>query len=120
MVLFAAQRGAADAIALMAEIGFDVNVQDADGGATPLHWAAWQGQAAAVKTLLRFGAQRDALDSRFKAPPVGWCAHGSLHANNPQGDYPATMTALLEARAQIPANLEGSADVMKIVAQFKR
>lgn len=120
IVSLAAQRGAADAIELMAEIGFDVNVQDSDGGATPLHWAAWQGQAAAAKALLRSGAVRDVLDSRFNAPPVGWCAHGSLHANNPRGDYPATMTALLEAGAKVPPNLEASPGVMRVVAQFTR
>ncbi|HKW96805.1 MAG TPA: ankyrin repeat domain-containing protein [Bryobacteraceae bacterium] len=56
-------------------------ILDADGtltnqrdetGATPLHYAAFNGNRAMVKLLVARGADVNAPDSRFGATPAGW------------------------------------------------
>lgn len=41
-------------------------------GATPLHYAAFNGNRAMVKLLVERGADINAPDSRFGATPAGW------------------------------------------------
>jgi len=110
----AAREGRAKALALMAEVGFDLTkpIQEA---ATPLHWAAWYGRADAVRVLLGAGSKLDLHDARFDAPPLGWCAHGSLHCCAPGGDYAAVAGALIAAGAAVAPGIEGSDEVMAVL-----
>jgi ankyrin repeat protein len=110
----AAREGRADALTLLAGIGFDV-IQPIHEGATPLHWAAWYGRSEAVRALIRLGAKLDVRDNRFDAPPLGWCAHGSLFSRAPGGDYAAVAEALIAAGAEVSPGIEGSAEVMAVL-----
>jgi len=51
-------------------------------GATPLHWAAFHGNAAMVEDVLRYNPPIGAQDRQFHGNPMGWLIHGAL---NPWG-----------------------------------
>jgi len=115
----AARAGRAAALELMEKLGFDLNVVS-DEGERPLHWAAWHGQAAAVKVLISAGVEIDACDPHFHAPPIGWCHHGSTNCRNPSGDYAAVMEALIQAGATVPANDDASPEVVAVMKRYRR
>jgi ankyrin repeat protein len=83
---------------------------------TPLHWAAFHGNAEMTEALLRFRPPLEALDSDFNATPLGWALHGSEHGwSRKTGDFATTVTALLKAGARPPAKLEGSETVQEVL-----
>lgn len=45
--------------------------------ATPLHWAAWHGNAELVRLILRHGPPIENADNEFKGTPLKWAMHGS-------------------------------------------
>ena len=69
----AVERGRLDALALLAELGFDPNHRRRT---TALHTAAAQGDVEAVRALLALGADPDRPDTEFDATPLGWARHG--------------------------------------------
>ena len=89
---------------LMAKLGFNLGAEGGWGG-TPLHHAAWLGNAPLVKLLLEFHAPVNVRDSEFGSSPLGWAAHGSVHHADQGGDYPAVVVALLDAGANRAASI---------------
>ena len=81
----------------LAEAGAALEVQ-ADGGWTPLHWAAHQGHAAAVTALADAGASLEA-QAHDKRTPLHWAAH--------QGQT-AAVRALVKAGASLAARADGN------------
>lgn len=98
----AAETGRADAVRLMAELGFDVNLGDAlvyrqdcpsvmgflgeldpcvkvVQRATALHLAAWRGDLAVVRTLVELGADPNLLDTEHHSTPRGWTEYNHQH-----------------------------------------
>ena len=81
LVLRAVALGRADAVVLLAELGFDVNAkgrQDASGPQeweTPLHVAVAEGNLEMARLLLSLGADPNLPDARFAATPLGWARH---------------------------------------------
>ena len=73
----AAQVGRADAVRLLAGLGFDVN---AVHRTSALHEAAWRGNLDLVTLLLELGADPGLLDTAFHATPLGWARHNQQHA----------------------------------------
>ena len=71
-VLQATELRRPDAIRLLAELGFDVNVW---ARITPLHQAAYDGDVAIVQTLLDVGADPELRDPGYNATPLGWAEH---------------------------------------------
>jgi ankyrin repeat protein len=116
VVLVAAQEGRANAIALMAELGLDLEVVG-ENGERPLHWAAWYGWLETTEVLIGRGVKLDVCDSRFSAPPIGWCAHGSQFCANAAGKYGEVMTRLIAAGAPVPAGTNGSSEIMAVLKQ---
>jgi ankyrin repeat protein len=51
-------------------------------GATPLHWAAFHGNAEMMEEVLRHNPPIDAQDRQFHGTAMGWLIHGAL---NPWG-----------------------------------
>jgi ankyrin repeat protein len=47
-----------------------------------LHRAAMAGHPAAVRVLLKFGADVNALDGMFSATPLVWAVEGRSHASD--------------------------------------
>jgi Ankyrin repeat len=73
LVLRAATAHRADAVALLAHLGFDLNLRG--NGHTALHLAAWDGDDAMVGALLAAGADPNIRDARFDATPLGWAEY---------------------------------------------
>jgi Ankyrin repeats (many copies) len=88
---------------MMLPEGWPVDAQQANDGATALHWAAWHGDSRMVTELLRHGPQLELRDGEFGKTPLEWAMHGSLHGwCRDAGDYPAVVSKLLQAGAQTP------------------
>lgn len=88
-----------DALALMLSLGWRLDVESEWGG-TPLHWAAWNGRVAQVRTLLDHGAPVNVRDSRYGSSPIAWAAHGSRFSPGANDEtYVEIVNALLDAGA---------------------
>lgn len=86
------------ALSLMLELGFGHDARD-ESGEQPLHTAAYQGNADAVRMLLSAGAEVDARDTRFDATPLAFATVGSGEQDAERGDWVATVRLLLDAGA---------------------
>ncbi len=68
----AAEQNSYDAVALLIELGFDVNARSRT---TPLHEAAMRGNVAVIGLLLDHGADPTIRDTGYDATPAGWAEH---------------------------------------------
>jgi hypothetical protein len=81
LIVWAAARGRADAVEMLAGLGFDVNAKArTDTPAeqqweTALHHAAGEGDEELARLLLRLGADPGLTDTRFGSTPLGWAQH---------------------------------------------
>jgi ankyrin repeat protein len=103
-VVRAAQSNNTSAVRLLLAAGWPVVVRG-DHGGTPLHWAAWHGNAAMVREILRYDPPLDLRGDDHDLPALGWALHGSEHGwHRKTGDYPGVVDALLSAGAKLPEN----------------
>ena len=90
------------AVRLMLDAGWPTDVRGQDGG-TPLHWAAWLGNAEMASDLVQRGAELEDRGDRYHLTPLGWALHGSRNCwRKEKGDYGATVRVLMEAGAAAP------------------
>jgi ketosteroid isomerase-like protein len=68
----AAEQDSYDAVALLIELGFDVNAM---GRTAALHEAAMRGNLAVIRLLLDHGADPNLRDRGYHATPAGWAEH---------------------------------------------
>jgi hypothetical protein len=118
-VAYAARNNNLAAVRLMLAAGFPV---DAPGqhGATPLHWAAFHGNEAMVRELLRHNPPLEQTDADFHGTPLGWAIYGSEHGWHCRtGDYAATVTALLNAGCKPPEKEGGTEPVREAISASK-
>jgi ankyrin repeat protein len=84
--------------------------------ATPLHWAAFHGNAEMTREILRHQPPLELRDADFQATPMGWAIHGSVHGWHCRtGNYPATVELLLQAGARLPDRSTGGTDAVRAV-----
>jgi Ankyrin repeats (many copies) len=93
----AAESGPAETLAFMLEFGFSPNARRF--GETPLHAAAYHGNAAGVRALLGAGAQVDARDEQFESTALAFATVGSGERAGKPGDWTGTVRLLVEAGA---------------------
>ena len=93
----AAESSPAETLALMLEFGFSANARRF--GETPLHAAAYHGNAAGVRVLLAAGAEVDARDDRFESTALTFATVGSGEQDGKPGDWTGTVRLLIEAGA---------------------
>jgi hypothetical protein len=111
----AARNNETTAVRLMLGCGFPVAARG-QHHATPLHWAAFHGNAAMARIVLGFNPELEATDADFHATPLGWTTHGSEQGWHWRtGDYAGTALALLKAGAKPPAKLAGSPAVREVL-----
>lgn len=87
--------------------------------ATPLHWAAFHGNADMAREILRYHPPLELTDADFNGTPLGWAIHGSengWHAGT--GDYAATVEALLKAGAKPPQKVAGTEPVKAVLGRY--
>lgn len=73
LLIVAAGRGNIEGVALLAEIGYDVNQLRI--GQAALHLAAFNGNREMCELLLSLGADPNLEDNAFHAPASGWARH---------------------------------------------
>ncbi len=64
------------AVALLIELGFDVNARSRTA---PLHEAAMRGNLPVIRLLLDHGADPNIHDTGYDATPAGWAEHHGQH-----------------------------------------
>ncbi|HEY5777991.1 MAG TPA: ankyrin repeat domain-containing protein [Terrimicrobiaceae bacterium] len=76
-----AEHGNVGALRILLDCGFDTSFKGArNWGSTPLHGAAWYGQAEIVELLLSRGSPIDIpANPPEESLPLGWAAHGSTN-----------------------------------------
>ncbi|HEY6852567.1 MAG TPA: ankyrin repeat domain-containing protein [Terracidiphilus sp.] len=119
-IIGTAIRNNARAIELLLEGGWPSKAA-LENNQTALHYAAWHGNIAMVRALLKHNAPVHILETEHGGSPLAWALHGSLHSwERDKGDYPGVTRALLAAGAEIPKpehELEASEEVLEILAQ---
>jgi hypothetical protein len=114
-VAHAARNNESAVVRLMLECGWPVDARG-QHQATPLHWAAFHGNAEMAATILRFDPPLEATDADFNGTPLRWAIHGSKHGWHCRtGDYGATVATLIRAGARRPDAIEGSAVVQDVL-----
>jgi ketosteroid isomerase-like protein len=68
----AAEQSSYDAVALLIELGFDVNARPRTA---PLHEAAMRGDLPVIQLLVDRGADPNIHDTGYDATPAGWAEH---------------------------------------------
>jgi ankyrin repeat protein len=105
-------------VELMLELGFDPGARRPDGG-TALHCAAWEGSPACVAALLGHPGGHALVadrDPTWRATPLGWCCHGSVHAAGPGRDHAEVARLLLAAGARPEPDLgDASLEVRAVI-----
>jgi ankyrin repeat protein len=114
-LVHAAESNNADAVALMLENDWPMDVHNR--GQTPLHWAAFHGNAAMTRDLLARKAPLEKKDDENDGTPLQWALYGSLHGwHRDRGDYVGTVTALLDAGAKLPGEeVHASDEVLSLL-----
>jgi ankyrin repeat protein len=102
----AARDGNATAVRLMLAAGFPVDARG-QHGATPLHWAGFNGDAGMARELLRYAPPLEVHDRDFDGTPLFWAVYGSVHGwRRATGNYAGVVELLLKAGAQLPAKTD--------------
>jgi ankyrin repeat protein len=102
----AAQSGNTKAVVLMLQSGWPVDTRG-EMGATPLHWAAFNGNAEMAREILRFQPSLELKSDEYAGTALSWAIFGSGNGwNREKGDYVATVQALLDAGAVVPPEAE--------------
>jgi ankyrin repeat protein len=105
------------AVRTMLALGWPVDARGRHG-ATALHWAAWHGDVAAVREILRHRPPLEAKDDDFGGTPLTWASHASVHGwHTERGDYAGVVEALMEAGAVVPRPLDqmGGSEAVRAV-----
>lgn len=122
-IAIAAEANNTKAVRLMLEAGWPVDARGLSRG-TPLHIAAWHGNAEMVRTLIKHRAALEDTGDDHKMAPIGWALHGSTNSwHCKTGDYAGTVTALLEAGAKAPRvadDMELSPAVREALQRYSR
>jgi len=95
-----AESGNAPVLETMLACGFDPNARDQDN-VTPLHRAAMGGHPEAARTLLRFGAEVNAVDGMFSATPLVWAVEGRRNTKHPAADHVEVARVLIAAGSSV-------------------
>lgn len=99
-IAHAARNNQTDAVRLMLKAGWPVDARG-QHGATPLHWAAFHGNAEMAALILQWNPPLEAKDLDYQGTPLGWANHGKENGwHRKTGNYAATIEALLRAGAK--------------------
>jgi ankyrin repeat protein len=118
-----AESGNAAVLDTMLACGFETDARDKDE-VTPLHRAAMGGHSDAVRVLLKYGADVNAKDGMFSAPPLVWTVEGRGHANVPGVDHVQVARLLIAAGSPLewtpPEGAPGPERTLEGLAELKQ
>jgi ankyrin repeat protein len=87
-----------EAVKLMLDLGFPIAHPERSHGYSPLHNAAWAGNAQLVDLLLQRGHPVDIVDPHYKATPLGFAMHDCLvEKRHPEGEFARVIRSLLDS-----------------------
>lgn len=112
----AAWENRVDAVRVMLNAGFEVDVKGRDDS-TALDRACFHGFVEIIDLLLSHGPSLD-VTNKYGGTPLECCVHGSVHGWRDDGDYPAGVEALIRAGATfaerwIPCGNEAVDEVLR-------
>lgn len=114
-VAHAARNNNTAAVRSMLAAGFPVTAVG-QHQATPLHWAAFHGNAEMTRDILRYDPPLEVTDADFRGTPLRWAIYGSEHGWYCRtGDYAGTVEVMLKAGATIPGNQALGTEAVKAV-----
>lgn len=115
----AAQNNNLDAVKLMLGAGWPIDARG-QHHATALHWAAFHGNSAMIRELLRYNPPLEDADNDFKSTPLYWAVYGSEHGwHCKTGDYVGCVEALCAAGATLPQKEGGTEPVRTVLKRFQ-
>jgi len=114
----AAQSNNTNAVRLMLEADWPVNTPG-EMGATALHWAGFNGNAAMAREILRFHPDLELKSQEYSGTALSWALYASGNGwHRDTGDFVGTVRALLDAGATLPPDheaLEPSDAVLEVL-----
>ncbi|BFT72266.1 ankyrin repeat domain-containing protein [Paenibacillus sp. P36] len=102
------------AVQLMLDVGFQPDARRNEHSMTALHHAAIRGDNEIVQLLLGRGASID-IRNEYGGTPLNSCMWGSMHNQDPQGDYAAVAESLIAAGVTLPEKATGSELVKSVL-----
>jgi ankyrin repeat protein len=118
-----AESGDAAVLETMLACGFGPDARDKDN-VTPLHRAAMGGHPDAVRVLLAHGADVNARDGMFAAPPLVWAVEGRGTAKPRGRDHVAVARLLIAAGSPLdwtpPEGAPGPERTLEGLAELRR
>jgi ankyrin repeat protein len=97
-----AAHGCDDAVRVMVEAGWPIDVRGGDIDGSALNWAVFRGDAALAAFLLAHGARYDERHG-YGDNVYGTLSFASIAETTPGGDWLACAVALVEAGSPLPA-----------------
>ena len=118
-VAHAARNNELAAVRLLLKAGLPV-MGRGQHNATPLHWAAWHGNAEMVRVILQHAPELEDNKNDFDGTPLRWAIHGSENGwEKDKGDYAGTVKALLQAGAKPPEKPGGTLAVQEVLKRSR-
>jgi ankyrin repeat protein len=115
----AAQDNNTAAVRTMLTAGWPVDARG-QHDATPLHWAAFHGNAEMAEIILLHNPPLECVDADFGGTPLGWAIHGSVNGwHCKTGNYPGTVELLLRAGAKPPQKIGGTEAVQQALQRSR-
>lgn len=111
-----------EAVRLMLDLGFPIAHPENSHGYSPLHNAAWSGNAALVDLLIARGAPVDVADPRYHATPLGFALHDCLvEKRHPEGEFARVAESLLKAGSPWKREIYPTGDerIDEVLARFR-
>jgi ankyrin repeat protein len=112
-----------DAVRLMLDLGFPVAHTERSHGYSPLHNAAWSGDAALVDLLISRGHPVDLVDPGYNSTPLGYALYDCLtEKRHPEGDFARVVESLLKAGSPWDRSIypTGDSRIDEVLGQFAR
>jgi hypothetical protein len=114
----AARNNDTAAARLMLEAGVPVDTYG-QHHATPLHWAAWHGNAELVRLILQRKPSLDDTSNDYQGTAAHWALHGSTGGwHLPAGEHAAALELLLDAGVAYPGEDIGTEAVRAVLHRY--
>jgi len=111
-----------EAVRLMLDLGFPVAHTESSHGYSPLHNAAWSGDAALVDLLISRGHPVDLVDPRYNSTPLGYAIHDCLiEKRHPEGDFARVVELLLRAGSPCDHSVypTGEPQIDEVISRYR-